>query len=262
MRHSPPRSGVAPTPSLGVTAQSLRQPPTLRTPRLSIATSTRYRRRTGSRALAAAAAASPLHRAVGSASSRSSPAMPARENGTRQSSGRHRSTLSLQKTEITIHVYDLLPVSVTPADLLVALFGSLIPHTHSPAGYPRSSGPSGRRCCIPASSSTAASTPTAATTSAASPASTGPSPRRSLPEAPFAARYSTGSRSLAKKRSMPHFATPRTNFSAPRTTSLLETAITSPHISARSSRVRLAPDGSTALPASALLCPAWSRANG
>ncbi|UNI19236.1 hypothetical protein JDV02_005433 [Purpureocillium takamizusanense] len=35
--------------------------------------------------------------------------MPARENGARQSSGRHRSTLSLQKTEITIHVYDLLP---------------------------------------------------------------------------------------------------------------------------------------------------------
>ncbi|KAK4087683.1 hypothetical protein Purlil1_8014 [Purpureocillium lilacinum] len=100
--------------------------------RLSIATSTRYRRRTGSRALAAAAAASPLHRAVGSASRRSSPAMPARENGTRQSSGRHRSTLSLQKTEITIHVYDLLPVSVTPADLLVALFGSLIPQYAQP----------------------------------------------------------------------------------------------------------------------------------
>ncbi len=58
--------------------------------------------------------------------------MPARENGTRQSSGRHRSTLSLQKTEITIHVYDLLPVSVTPADLLVALFGSLIPQYAQP----------------------------------------------------------------------------------------------------------------------------------
>ncbi|KND87551.1 DeSI-like protein sdu1 [Tolypocladium ophioglossoides CBS 100239] len=33
--------------------------------------------------------------------------MPARD--TRQSANRHRSTLSLQKTEITIHVYDLLP---------------------------------------------------------------------------------------------------------------------------------------------------------
>lgn len=37
--------------------------------------------------------------------------MAAHQHGTRQSGRRHRSTLSLQKTEIIIHVYDLLPVS-------------------------------------------------------------------------------------------------------------------------------------------------------
>lgn len=38
--------------------------------------------------------------------------MPARAGNGRQSASRHRSTLSLQKTEILINVYDLLPVSL------------------------------------------------------------------------------------------------------------------------------------------------------
>lgn len=37
---------------------------------------------------------------------------------TGQSGSRHRSTLSLQKTEVTIHVYDLLPVRTYPDDEL------------------------------------------------------------------------------------------------------------------------------------------------
>ncbi|CRK18842.1 hypothetical protein BN1708_003186 [Verticillium longisporum] len=37
------------------------------------------------------------------------PTRPQRSNSARQSTNRHRSTLSLTKTEVTIHVYDLLP---------------------------------------------------------------------------------------------------------------------------------------------------------
>lgn len=62
--------------------------------------------------------------------------MPARAGNGRQSSSRHRSTLSLQKTEILINVYDLLPVSL----YLSARGGA------SKLTSPRSRAAS-RRCC-------------------------------------------------------------------------------------------------------------------
>ena len=111
------------------------------------------------------------------------------------SSTRSRRSTAPEKTEISINVYDLLPVRPPFKHN---------PHTsnhiHSPAASPPSSGPSAAPSCTPASSSAAANTPTAATTAATPPASTTRNRSSSRPAARSAAVYFKDSLSDPQKR--------------------------------------------------------------